>query len=71
VTREADLELALDLALRWLFPHEPPDSRAVSNEFVAMAAIFCGQADNLDECRSIIRDAIAQDVARVAEEQAA
>jgi hypothetical protein len=53
----ADLELALDLALAWLGEHEPGDSRAVSNEFVAMAAIRCEQ-DNLEECRAIIRAAL-------------
>lgn len=56
--RVADLELALDLALGWLAPNEPPDSRAVSNEFVAMAAIQYGSTERLDECRDIIRTAL-------------
>jgi hypothetical protein len=57
--RIADLELALDLALAWLGEQEPGDSRAVSNEFVAMAAIRCEQ-DRLDECREIIRTELAK-----------
>lgn len=59
LTRIADLELALDLALNWLGEQEPGDSRAVSNEFVAMAAIRCEQ-DNLEECRSIIRASLSR-----------
>lgn len=62
--RPSDLQLALDLALAWLVRYEPSDSRAVSNEFVAMAAIACGQNDNLDECRRIIRTALAEDAER-------
>jgi hypothetical protein len=58
--RTADLELALDLALEWLGEMEPPDSRAISNEFVAMAAIRSEQ-DNLEECRAIIRAALTTD----------
>jgi hypothetical protein len=57
--RIADLELALDLALAWLGEQEPGDSRAVSNEFVAMASIRC-EATRLNECRNIIRLALAQ-----------
>jgi hypothetical protein len=55
--RIADLELALGLALDWLIQYEPGDSRAVSNEFVAMASILAGIPDRIDECRKIIRDA--------------
>ena len=36
------LRKALSVALDMLFPFEPPDSRGVSDEFVAMAAIQCG-----------------------------
>lgn len=57
--RIEDLELVADLALGWLGEQEPPDSRTVSNEFVAMAAIRCKQAD-LVECREIVRNAIEQ-----------
>ena len=60
--READLTLALDLACRTLGDMEPPDSRAVSNEFVAMFSILCGKAN--DECRDIIKAAIAEHEAR-------
>jgi hypothetical protein len=63
--RVADLELALDLALRHLIRFEPGDSRAVSDEFVAMAAIQCGLFDRLGECRDIIRAAIERDEERV------
>ena len=56
----ADVRLALDLALAWLAPNEPGDSRAVSNEFVAMYAIQCGLADNRVECRAIISSALAR-----------
>lgn len=50
------VELALQLALNWLIKYEPPDSRAVSNEFVAMAAISCG-CDN-EKCIEIIQNAL-------------
>ena len=56
----ADVRLALDLALAWLAPNEPGDSRAVSNEFVAMYAIQCGLTDNRVECRAIISSALAR-----------
>jgi acyl-CoA reductase-like NAD-dependent aldehyde dehydrogenase len=39
------LKLALDLACNMLVIHEPPDSRAVSNEFVALAAVQSGLVD--------------------------
>lgn len=63
--REQDLELALQLALKWLAEHEPGisgvpgDSRAVSNEFVAMAAIHARCNDRPEECREIIRAALS------------
>jgi len=56
--REEDLALALNLALEWLIRREPGDSRAVSNEFVAMAAIEAGLTD--EACRQVIRDALAR-----------
>lgn len=59
-----DLRLALGFALDKLIQFEPPDSRAVSNEFVAMAAIHAGFDDRLDECRQIIRDAASAMSAR-------
>jgi len=39
-----DVKAALRLALHMLVQHEPPDSRAVSDEFVALAAVDCGDA---------------------------
>jgi len=46
-TRQLDhentcLRKALSVALDMLIQHEPPDSRAVSDEFVAMAAVQTG-----------------------------
>jgi len=38
--RIARLEAALTLALDYLGEMEPPDSRAVSNEYVAMAGVL-------------------------------
>lgn len=38
------LRRGLSLALRMLEPHEPPHSCAVSDEFVALAALECGDA---------------------------
>jgi hypothetical protein len=55
--REAALREALGLALAMLFPHEPPDSRCVSNEFVAMAAVL---SDDMSErVMSVIRESTA------------
>jgi len=53
------LREALGLALDMLEPFEPGDSRAVSNEFVAMAAIHAGLTDRVGECITIIRTASA------------
>lgn len=50
------LEAALKLALDWLGPLEPPDSRAVSDEFVAMLAVL-DRCDNA-ECHEIITRAL-------------
>jgi len=40
--RDEQLRKALSVALGMLHQHEPPDSRAVSSEFVALAAVECG-----------------------------
>lgn len=53
-----DVREALDCALLILEPLEPGDSRAVSNEFVAMAA--AGTPHHNDEGREIIRAFIAR-----------
>jgi len=54
----ADLRLALGWALDQLVEFEPGDSRAVSDVFVAAAAIQAGLTDRLDECRAILTNAI-------------
>ena len=51
----ANLRAALGLALKYLERYEPPDSRAVSNEFVAMASV-AADCEN-DECMQIIHAA--------------
>ena len=48
---------ALGLALKYLAAHEPGDSRAVSDEFVAMAAIHAGLGS--DEAMAVIRAALS------------
>lgn len=53
---KSQLERGLSLALCLLAPHEPPDSRAVSNEFVALAALHIGDAS--DGVMKIIDDAL-------------
>jgi hypothetical protein len=55
--RIADLELALDLAMARLVLAEPGDSRAVSDEFVAMACVQAKLTN--EECRRIIRAELA------------
>ena len=55
-------KLALELALILLFKYEPGDSRAVSDEFVAMAAIH-SDANTSDDCVELVRRAIAREVA--------
>jgi hypothetical protein len=50
---------ALDLALCILIKSEPPDSRAVSDEFVAMAAVASG--DHSDRVMVVIDDALAKE----------
>ncbi len=44
--REARLSDALKLAVAMLAPLEPGDSRAVSDEFVALAAVSVGEDDD-------------------------
>lgn len=53
-----NLKLGLDLAIAMLAPHEPPDSRAVSDEFVALAALSTG--DDCIAVMQIINDGIAR-----------
>lgn len=63
VAAEADikrLEAGLRLAVRLLTPHEPSDSRAVSNEFVALAALSSG--DTSDDVMTVIEAANANAV---------
>jgi hypothetical protein len=57
VARIEALEGALDLALSYLIEDEPGDSRAVSDEFVAMAVILEGH--DADGCLPIVKAAIA------------
>lgn len=54
----SDLREALGLALAYLSRFEPGDSRAVSDEFVAMAAVQCGIGD--DACMAIINRALSR-----------
>lgn len=57
------LKEALELAvIRW-FPSEPGDSRAVSDEFVAVAAVASGLGDSRSD--SVIRAAIERHKAAV------
>jgi hypothetical protein len=51
-----DFKAALHLALAMLSPHEPGDSRAVSNEYVALATIDRGIDD--EKSWVVIRDAL-------------
>lgn len=51
--RERNLTEALNLALDILQPMESGDSRAVSDEYVAMASVFCGIED--DKSMAVIR----------------
>ena len=55
--RIAKLEAALSCALKIWVKIEPPDSRAVSNEFVACAAVQAGLAD-LSQAEDVIRAAL-------------
>lgn len=49
---------ALRLALSWLSLNEPGDSRAVSDEFVAMAAVSCGLGDAASD--AVIQNALSK-----------
>lgn len=51
-----DLRDALSLAVNMLAPYEPGDSRAVSDEFVALASVVSG--DTSGEVMPIIRAAL-------------
>lgn len=51
------LKKALSLAVNMLSVHEPPDSRAVSDEFVALACVDCGVVKDSD--MTIIERALA------------
>lgn len=55
-TRE-QLEKALNVATNMLIKHEPSDSRAVSNEFVAIAAVQSNQVD--DNVMQVLDTALA------------
>ena len=57
--RVGDMQLALDWSMGVAGALEPGDSRAVSNEFVAAFSIQCDQTERLDECRDILRTALA------------
>lgn len=59
MTRTEQLQAALDLALCRLIRFEPGDSRAVSGEFVAMAAVACDCVN--DAALRIIKDALAKE----------
>jgi hypothetical protein len=52
------LQKALHLALRMLQPHEPADSRAVSDEFVALACVHSG--DVSDNVMQVIETALSK-----------
>lgn len=52
------LKRALSLAVSMLSIYEPPDSRAVSDEFVALACVDCGNMN--DEVMPIIEAALAR-----------
>lgn len=45
-----NVERGLKLAVNMLMKHEPPDSRAVSDEAVALAALSCG-----DDCIAVMQ----------------
>jgi hypothetical protein len=55
-----DLRRALQLAVRMLAPYEPGDSRAVSDEFVALAAVADAN-DMSPRVMLVIEAALARD----------
>lgn len=50
------LHIALKLAVKMLSIYEPPDSRATSNEFVALAAVECDLVN--DEVMKVIQNSL-------------
>jgi hypothetical protein len=62
--RTVELQKALDLALANLVRFEPPDSRAVSDEFVAMSAMAAGGDIVNADCHRIIDAALAVERSR-------
>jgi hypothetical protein len=64
--RVDELQKALDLAVIRLGAMEPPDSRAVSDEFVAIAAMDAGGTAVNDACHDIIDAALAEEKAKAA-----
>lgn len=60
---KADLSIALELAVGMLAPYEPGDSRAVSNEFVALACVVSGDA--CEKVMSCIKTGLANPPAYV------
>ncbi len=56
-----DLEIALRYCLARLIQFEPPDSRAVSDEFVAAAAICEGDPIQNELCIPILEKWIKED----------
>jgi hypothetical protein len=64
--RVDELQKALDLAICLLGKTEPPDSRAVSDEFVAMASMSAGGETVNEACHDIIDKALAEEKAKAA-----
>lgn len=58
MTREEKLQKALDVAVNMLSIYEPPDSRAVSGIFVALASVATGNENQ--ECLDLIDEALAK-----------
>lgn len=56
-------KLALELALILLSRYEPGDSRAVSDDFVAMAAIHA-DANTSDDCVALVHQSIIRECAK-------
>lgn len=56
-----ELKQALDLAVCMIMKHEPGDSRAVSNEAVALCAVSCG--DTSEAVMKVIHDALEREKA--------
>lgn len=58
----AEMRMALSLAVNMLSQYEPGDSRAVSDEFVALAAVQCGLGDERSD--AVIRTALTRKVVK-------